>query len=237
MSVRRLVASMRRRRWAHVFMAILRILLGFAVLPAGLKKVIGEPFTDPSKVGPFHEFLHAFHATGGLYRFVGAVQITVALLLMTQRYGSLGAALALPVFGVICVFCWSTQVYFTAVMVSLMLGGVLLLLLWDIERWRRVFGNDLSPPMPEPTPRLIDLALWGRCGLAIFLLYLLIVAASGGVYRPKGIEWDNPAFYTLPLIALFPLATLLIERRRRRSRLSAGATGSAAPARSSDGAT
>ena len=37
----------------------------------------------------------------------------------------------------------------------------------------------------------------------------------GGVYRPKGMDLSNPAFYVLPLITLFPVVTLLVEQRRR----------------------
>jgi len=215
--VRTLVNTLRQRRWTHVFAANLRILLGFAFLPAGLKKILGGPFTDPSNTGPFHEFLHAFHATGFFYTFVGAVQVVVAVLLMTQRFASLGAALALPVFTAILVFCFSTQVYFTAVMVSLMWLGTVGLLVWDWERWRRIFAGPQSDlgPLPDSSPH-IDETLWGRCGAAILLIYVAIVALSGGVYRPKGMEWGNPAFWTLPTITLFPIATYIIERARRR---------------------
>ena len=109
-------------------MVNLRIVLGFAFLPAGLKKVLGQPFTDPDVVGVFHDYLRAFHATGGFYRFVGAVQIAVALLLMTQRFASLGALLALVVFTAIAALCWSTGAWFTAVMVTLMKAGAGVLL-------------------------------------------------------------------------------------------------------------
>src|SRR5689334_12862731 len=70
-----MVAWLRQRRWAHLAVVNLRILIGFAFLPAGLKKILGEPFTDPGNRGPFHEFLHAFHATGHFYTFVGVVQL------------------------------------------------------------------------------------------------------------------------------------------------------------------
>ena len=90
------IHELRPSRWAQLCVVNLRILIGFAVLPAGLKKLCGEPFTDPDKVGVFHEFLHAFYAAKPLYFLVGALQVTAAFLLMTQRFATLGALLPLP---------------------------------------------------------------------------------------------------------------------------------------------
>ncbi|WP_437573857.1 hypothetical protein [Sorangium sp. So ce887] len=118
-----MVAWFRQRRWAHLAVVNLRILIGFAFLPAGLKKILGEPFTNPGNRGPFHEFLQAFHATGHFYTFVGVVQPVAATLLMTQRFATAGAFMALPVTGAILAFCWSTAVVPAASVVTLMFAG------------------------------------------------------------------------------------------------------------------
>lgn len=221
-----MLQKLRPKRWVNLGIVNLRILLGFAFLPAGLKKVLDQPFTDPENTGAFHEFLHAFHATGFFYQFVGAVQLTIAVLLMTQTFATLGALMAVPVFATISVFCWSTQAYFTAAMATLMFLGSVALLLWDYEKWRGVLPARepaAEPPRTEPpVPPPLDLALWQRCGSAILVLYLGICAYSGGIYRPKGVELHNPAFYVLPLIALFPLVTLAIEHVRRRRTATVG---------------
>lgn len=203
---------MRARRWTGLGVVNLRILLGFAFLPAGLKKVIGQPFTDAAKHGVFHDFLHAFFATGSFYRFVGATQLVVALLLMSQRFALVGALAAFPIFTAIVGLCWSTQVYFTASMVTLMWLGVIGLLAWDAHRLAPLVGHQIAPPA-DPD---VDLSLWSRCGLAVFGLYLATCALAGGVYRPRGVELHEPAFYVLPTIALLPVFTYLIERHRRR---------------------
>ena len=213
-----IVNRFRIRRWCHVWVAVLRILIGFAFLPAGLKKSLGGPFTDPSNVGTFHDFLHGFHATGVFYNFVGWVQVVVAVLLMTQRFATLGAALALPLFSAIMVFCWSTNVPFTATMVTLMWLGVVSFILWDWHRFKALWGKPGFPA--DRDMQLIEADLWERCGLAVVAAYVAIVAVSGGVYRPKGLEWGNPAFWTLPVLALTPLVTYGIERRRRKGRSS-----------------
>jgi uncharacterized membrane protein YphA (DoxX/SURF4 family) len=136
---------LRTRRWANLFVVNLRLLLGFAFLPAGLKKLLGQRFTDAHNVGAFHEFLHAFFATGLFYRFVGALQLTVAVLLMTQTFGTLGALLALPIFTAITVLCWSTGAVFTGVMTTLMLLATLLVCAWEYERFSGVLRPAFRP--------------------------------------------------------------------------------------------
>ncbi|MBA3393800.1 MAG: hypothetical protein H0T89_14220 [Deltaproteobacteria bacterium] len=211
----RLLARLRRTRWAHLVVANLRILIGFAFLPAALKKLVGEPFTDPANTGRFHDFLHAFHATGWFYRFVGVMQLVVAILLCTQRYALVGALLALPILTAITAFCWSTGVYPTATVATLMLLGTAGLVVWDHERWRGIFATTLAEA-PAPAPAPIDLRRWAWCGLAVFVLYACLCLAHGGVYRPRGVHFDDPAFYVLPAIMLLPIVTLYLDRRAHR---------------------
>lgn len=214
--LRPLVDRFRALRSGHLLAANLRILLGFAFVPAGLKKVLGQPFTDPQNTGSFHEFLHAFHATGVFYPFVGGVQLLIAVLLMTQTFATLGALMALPVLTAITVFCWSTRVVPTATVTTLMLAGALVLVAWDLDRWLPILDPRAAVPPPDPAiPPPIDLALWRACGASILAFYGLTCLVYGGVYRPKGMDLGNPAFYALPLIALFPVVTWVVEERRR----------------------
>jgi uncharacterized membrane protein YphA (DoxX/SURF4 family) len=220
-----LIARARRTRWANVLVVNLRIFLGFAFVPAGLKKVLDQPFTDPANRGAFHEFLHAFHATGSFYQFVGVMQLAAALLLMSQRFATAGALLALPIFGAVTMFCWSTRAYFTAVMATLMLLGIVGLLVWDFHKWRGVFASDQrASDFHNPAlSAVVDLGLWQRCGLAILSLYLTVCALHGGIYRPRGVELDTPGFYVFPALLLLPIVTFAIdEARYRSSRRAAG---------------
>ncbi len=235
-TVSELIQRLRGKRWANLLAVNVRILIGFAFIPAGLQKVLGQPFTDPGNTGLFHDFLHAFHATGGFYRFVGIVQLTAAVLLMTQRFATLGALMTLPVLSAIVVFCWSTSAGVpTMTVTALMLLATLALLLWDEKRLRVLVSPSpfdeangghahavameapAAVPTPVPAP-VIDMQLWQRCGLAILVLYFAVSAWSGGVYRPRGVELDNPAFYLLPAIAVLPIITLVVDQRRYRLR-------------------
>jgi uncharacterized membrane protein YphA (DoxX/SURF4 family) len=215
-----LVARARRTRWTNVAVVNLRFLIGFAFVPSALKKLLDQPFTDPANRGRFHDFLDAFHATGWFYGFVGALQITAAVLLCTQRFATVGALLALPILTAIMAFCWSTGVYPTASVVTLMWLGTVGLVVWDLDKWRGVLARDDRPhelriaPIGAP----IDLRLWARCGTAIIALYLGAALLRGGVYRPRGIELGEPAFYVLPAVMLLPIVTFVIDQRRSRRR-------------------
>lgn len=217
MSVAALVERLRQRRGACVAVAVLRIFLAFAFIPAGLKKVVGQPFTDPANSGPFHDFLHAFHDVAGLYAFVGWLQLTAAALLLSQRFATLGAAMLLPMLSVIFVFCWSTGVYPTATVVTLMLCATLLLLVWDLPKWRPLLASDTEPfeARLEPTPA--SPGFWAISGLLIVLPYLLVCAVTGEVYRPKGQAMYKPQFYVFPLMLLMLGVALVIDRRRARA--------------------
>jgi uncharacterized membrane protein YphA (DoxX/SURF4 family) len=211
-AVEELVDRARRRRWLHLVVFNLRLLIGFAFLPAGLKKLLDQPFTDPANHGRFHDFLHAFHATGGFYQFVGAVQLTAAVLLLTQRLALIGALVMLPVLTAIMVFCWSTAVYPTATVATSMWLGVVGLVMWDLPRWRGVLTTRPATAAPATSP---EVAPWTRAGLIILALYLGATAFTGTIYRPRGVELDRPAFYLLMLIPLVPIVTLIRTRPRR----------------------
>lgn len=208
-----------RRGWA-LLAVNLRLFIGFALLPSGLKKVLGEPFTDPANTGAFHDFLDAFHATGSFYTWVGVMQLGTALLLMTQRHATAGAALALPIFTTILVFCWSTGVVFTASVVTLIVLGVTFLLLWDLRAWRGLlaptFGAGREATTTPVSASPVDLGLWARCGVGVLMLYAAACLLQGGIYRPRGVELDNPAFYLFPVMLLLPIATWLVDRGRYR---------------------
>lgn len=213
-----LLRRLRGRRWANVCVVNLRFLIGFAFVPAAFKKLLDQPFTDPANHGRFHDFLHAFHATGWFYAAVGALQLAAAALLFTQRFATLGALVALPILTAITAFCWSTGVYPTATVASLMWLGTLGLVLWDYPKWRGIIARDdrALAVAVAPIEARIDLGLWARCGAAMLGLYVASAIAYGGVYRPRGIELDEPAFYVMPALLVLPLVTLAIDHRRAR---------------------
>ena len=221
--ISRLVQRARQIRWINIAVVNLRFLIGFAFVPSALKKVLQQPFTNPENTGRFYDFLDGFYATGWFYSFVGIMQLVAATLLFTQRFATLGALIALPILTAITAFCWSTQVYPTASIATLMWLGTVGLVLWDLDKWRGIFARDdrAHEIRIAPIAAPIDLTLWSRCGLAILVVYLGSALARGGVYRPRGIELDEPAFYVLPLVMLLPIVTFVIDRRRSLAKQAA----------------
>lgn len=223
--VQRLVDGLRRQRWATLSVIALRILIGFAFVPAGLKKILGQPFTDPANHGRFHDFLHAFRDTGGFYHSVGALQLVAATLLMTQRFATLGAFVALPILTAIGAFCWSTAGVPTTTVVTLMWLGTIGLMLWELERWRGLLRpGGAAPRATEPRAAevapVVEWVVWERCGAAILAAYLGATLLAGEIYRPRGLELSTPSFYLLVALPVIPLVTYVLERRRRRRRLA-----------------
>lgn len=211
----RLVRNARQRRWLHLVVINLRFLIGFAFLPASLKKITNQPFTDPANHGRFHDFLHAFYATGWFYQLVGVLQLLAATLLFTQRFATLGALIALPILTAITALCWSTGAYPTASIATLMLLGTVGLACWDLPRLRGLFGRDDRPFDEHAEAAPVALRRWIYCGTAMLALYLGSTIARGGVYRPRGMEWSEPAFYVMPVVLLLPILTLVLDRPRR----------------------
>ncbi len=191
---------MRPERAARAI-ATLRIFLAFAYVPAGLKKVLGEPFAAPGRTGPFYAFLDAFHATGGFYRFVGVVQLVAAGLLVSQRAAGLGTLVSLPVLTAIVALCWSTGVYPTATVTTAMWLGTVGLLRWD------------SPLAPRPARR--DAARARRFaigGVLSFALYLGLCAARGEVYRPLPGS-RGPEMLVFPMMLLAVAVAWAVDAR------------------------
>lgn len=208
----------RGQRRAQLLIANLRIFIGFGVLPAAIKKLLDQPFTDAHKTGAFHDFLHAFYAVKPLYFTVGAVQLAAALALMTQRFAHLGAALLFPVMIAITALCWASHGVPTLIVVHLMSLGLAALLLWDYRRWFAMVlssGAAIRVPVDPSEPRIAT-GLWEACGLSIASIYVATSLAYGGIYRPRGLELDEPAFYLLPALLLLPLLTFVADRRRQQ---------------------
>jgi uncharacterized membrane protein YphA (DoxX/SURF4 family) len=214
------VGQLHARRSITLGVIWLRILIGFAFLPAGLKKLLGQPFTDPTNHGRFHDFLHAFHDTGAFYRGVGAVQLAASILLMTQRFAAVGAFFTLPLLTAIGAFCWSTAGIPTTTVVTLMWLGTVGLLVWDLPRWRdllRPSGVPLGAAAPgaasAPTAASppVEWRMWERCGLAILAAYLVL---------PAGRAPRDPAGHGPPR-APAPRPHLTSRRRPARAAVAA----------------
>jgi len=157
----------------------LRYLIGLGFIPSGLVKVMNQPFTNPENTGAFAEFLHALHATGFYYNTVGLSQMLAAVLLMTQRFATLGALLFLPIIFNIMVLTLSTIGSLTPIIASLMFLGTLFLLLWDLPKWINVFRKDqesFSTNWASDFPTFNEIDLF--TGLALLCVPVVLTLTS-----------------------------------------------------------
>ena len=115
-----------------------RILLAIGFMPSGLKKLLGERFTNLGIDNTVGFFFEALYRTGFYWNFLGFMQLLTALLLLIPRTSFLGALLYLPI--IINIFIIVTAMSFTGtpIIAGLMLIANLYLLFWDYKKVKRI---------------------------------------------------------------------------------------------------
>jgi len=148
-----------------LFAAVVRVLMALAFAPSGWVKLVGHRFTTLPVTTPVGFFFEGFFQASGYYRFVGAMQLLAAVLLLIPATAPLGAAVYLPI--IINIFAITVAVGFggTSVIAGMLLLGNIFLLCWDFDRWR---GLVLSSPDAR------------RRHLALLPTWALFIAASAG---------------------------------------------------------
>lgn len=131
----------------------LRYLVGFAFFPSGLVKVMGERFTRISTDEPIGYFFEALYQSGFYWNFLGLAQVTAGILLMTQRFATLGALMFLAILSNIWIITISLSFEGTWVITSLMMVAVIILLIWDKHKLLPLLSYNKSVSVKEyPDP-------------------------------------------------------------------------------------
>ncbi len=169
--------SIRSNYRLAIFVWLTRFLLAFAFIPSGMKKVLGQRFTSIGIEHPIGFFFEALYRSGMYWNFIGWGQIFAALLLMTQRFSTLGNIIYFFIISNIC--CITLSMHFTGtwVITSLMLFASTCLLLWDANKLQYIFSNkeflnnrnDVN--LPEAS------SSWQKSGFLLFtwsLAYVII---------------------------------------------------------------
>ena len=94
--------SIRSNYKLAIFVWLTRFLLAFAFIPSGMKKVLGQRFTNIGIEHPIGFFFEALYRSGMYWNFIGWGQIFAALLLMTQRFSTLGNIIYFFIISNIC---------------------------------------------------------------------------------------------------------------------------------------
>ncbi|MBE4947580.1 DoxX family membrane protein [Chryseobacterium culicis] len=179
----------------------LRYLVGSAFFPSGLIKLMGDRFTRISTDHPIGYFFEALYQSGFYWNFLGLAQVTAGILLMTQRFATLGALMFLAILSNIWLITLSLSFAGTWIITSLMMIAVVILVIWDKHKLVPLFNYNkaiMVQEYPDPDSR------WGIAGVVYsisFIALFMLNPLKGEAYE----KWPSI------LIALIIAATFIIS--------------------------
>ena len=127
-----------RNKLFVLFTWFTRILLSFAFVPSGLKKLLGERFTILGVENPVGFFFEALYQTGWYWNFLGFMQLLVAILLLIPKTTFLAALMYLPIIINILVIVIAMHFRGTPIIAGLMLIANIYLLFWDYKKVKQI---------------------------------------------------------------------------------------------------
>ncbi|MBC7935752.1 MAG: DoxX family membrane protein [Rhizobacter sp.] len=160
--------NIRSKNWLNIAVILTRYLIGFAFIPSGLKKIMGVRFTQIPVDNPIGFFFEALYRSGMYWNFIGWAQVLAALLLMTQRFATLGAVFFFFIVSNIWVITISLGFTGTWVITSLMLLAVAMLLTWDFHKLKYIFYADNYTPQTKPVSYPTYNNTWVITGFILF---------------------------------------------------------------------
>lgn len=135
-----LYATIKKNRWYWYFSVFCRLSLAFALIVAGLVKIVGERFASGLSANhPMGAYLVALHNTGYYYTFIGIAQVVAAILLIIPRTVTLGALLYFPIITNIWLLSFSLRFEGSFITSPLMVLANLFLLLWNYDKLKYIF--------------------------------------------------------------------------------------------------
>lgn len=178
-----LIAYFRQFGFLQIFTIYLRYLIGgsFVIAAFGMGKfdnqelLISGPGTPIEKLEPLQQFFRVM-ATSGLYwNFIGWSQVVAGVLLMTQRFAKLGAALFFGMILNIFIITISYNFKGTPIVTGLMLLAATYLIVWDFSSFQFMFRKPTPSRTETQKLHIADRAYWSVVGLLMFLLILVCV--------------------------------------------------------------
>lgn len=154
----------------NILVWLTRYLLAFGFIPSGMKKVLGQRFTSIGTENPIGYFFEALFRTGMYWNFIGWGQIVAAVLMMTQRFSTLGNLIYF--FIITNIFFITVSMHFTGtwLIALLMLFASTCLLVWDTNKLQYIISTkgllkkDDKVYLPEAS------RIWQISGLILFIL-------------------------------------------------------------------
>lgn len=193
-----------------------RYLLAFAFIPSGMRKVLGQRFTNIGTENPIGYFFEALFRTGMYWNFLGWGQLIAAILMMTQRFSSIGNIIYF--FIITNIFFITVSMHFTGtwLIALLMLFASTCLLLWDTNRLQYILLKegfikaDKTVIFPEASK------LWENSGILLFVLSVSYSLIDNVMKR------NNLQLFLVFFIAIIltVVVTIVLELRNRKTNSS-----------------
>lgn len=178
----KVIEVLRRKQWAIIFVIYTRYLIGGAFVFSSIVKIQGGRFTtDDGSSYPIDSGWHLFETLyrSGLYwNFLGWSQLLAGMLLMTQRFATLGALLFFPITLNILFITLSYYFAGTPIITALLVIANIFLLVWDYHKLLPIFKKHNIPAtnMLDPTNHN---NLWTYTGMLLFLITVVYVMIFG----------------------------------------------------------
>ena len=163
-----------------------RYILGFAFLPSGMTKLLGERFTRISTDHPIGYFFEGLYQTGFYWNFLGFAQILAGVILITQRFATLGALVFFSILVNIWLITISLHFKGTWFITSLMMLANIILLIWDQHKFRSILTPQNSfvfKNYPEPHKD------WVFAGILYCVVFFIFYFGSDLKFIPQRVSF------------------------------------------------
>jgi hypothetical protein len=176
------ITYFRRFKALQIFTIYLRYLIGgaFVIAAFGMGKfsnhelMISSPGISIEKLEPIQQFFRVM-ATSGLYwNFIGWAQVVGGVLLMTQRFAKIGAAVFFGLILNIFLITVSYDFKGTPFVTGLMLLATIYLIVWDFDSFQFLFRKPKPENVVVTEPGIIDSSFWAVVGLLMFVVIVLL---------------------------------------------------------------
>lgn len=174
------------------FADLTRVILAVGFFAHGLNKLMGIPFTTLPLDNPIGSFFHALLETGFYYRFIGAMQVLAAILVLFRRTSTLGALLFLTI--TLNVFVITISVPFgsgTPIVTGLMFLASLFLVCRDYDKLKPLipFAQFNAVKEPDASVKVQSArGIVGKIGFWVFAIAGIILMCELRGLLPVGLN-------------------------------------------------
>ncbi len=172
----KLLTPLKQSKFMKLMVIYTRYLLGYAFIHGSIPKIMNERFTTIPIDNPVGFFFEGMYQSGYYWQFLGWAQLISGLLLVFQRFSTLGALVYFPI--ILNIFIITAALHFTGTpyITGLMLFGTLCLLIWDYDKLKYLLFPDTKSfsVSYEMDPFMIK-PVWVYLGIAMIVMEIFEV--------------------------------------------------------------